>query len=175
MGADDIENRPQADAVSVVDKAQVEVGRENLHNTIRPHQSYEGGHRWDPDVSWAPEEEKRAVRKTDMMLLSWLCVMVSQTEASRRFTRDNADCRTQFFGLQLDRGNLSNALADTFLDDLHLTSDDYNNGNTIQLVCFMAAEFPVQFLTKRYVSSTAEHRPHTPRVHRPSPCHRVCG
>ena len=60
----------------------------------------------------------------------------------------------QFFGLQLDRGNLSNALADTFLDDLGLTSDDYNNGNTIQLVCFMSAEFPVQFLTKRYVSST---------------------
>jgi Major Facilitator Superfamily len=31
-----------------------------------------------------------------------------------------------------------------------LTSDDYNNGTTIQLVCFLAAEFPVQFLTKRY-------------------------
>lgn len=129
MGVDDIENRPQADAVSV-DKAQVEVGRENLHNTIQPHESYEGAHRWDPDITWSPQEEKRAIRKTDMMLLSWLCVM--------------------FFGLQLDRGNLSNALADTFLDDLGLTSDDYNNGNTIQLVAFMTAEFPVQFLTKRY-------------------------
>jgi MFS family permease len=54
------------------------------------------------------------------------------------------------FGLQLDRGNLSNALADNLLKNLNLTSDDYNNGTTIQLPCFLAAEFPVQFLTKRY-------------------------
>lgn len=27
---------------------------------------------------------------------------------------------------------------------------DYNNGTTIQLVCFLAAEFPVQLLTKRF-------------------------
>lgn len=64
---------------------------------------------------------------------------------------------------------MSNALADDLLKDLHLTSDDYNNvrepesvrepladsavviqGTTIQLLCFLAAEFPVQMLTKRY-------------------------
>lgn len=33
----------------------------------------------------------------------------------------------KFFGLQLDRGNLSNALTDNLLDDLNLSSNDYNN------------------------------------------------
>jgi hypothetical protein len=56
----------------------------------------------------------------------------------------------QFFGLQLDRGNLSNALTDNLLTDLGLTTNDYNNGTTIQLVAFLIAEFPIQFLTKRY-------------------------
>lgn len=55
-----------------------------------------------------------------------------------------------FFGLQLDRGNIQNALTDDLLADLNITSNDYNYGTTIQLVSFLTAEFPVQFLTKRY-------------------------
>ncbi|KAL2801798.1 major facilitator superfamily domain-containing protein [Aspergillus granulosus] len=106
------------------------VGQEHLAGVVPPHESYEGHHRFDPTASWSPEEERRVVWKTDMMLMSWLCLM--------------------FFGLQLDRGNLSNALTDNFLEDLDLTTDDYNNGNTIQLMCFLAAEFPVQLLTKRF-------------------------
>ena len=106
------------------------VGRENLSDTLPPHESYEGRHRFNPNATWTAAEERKVVRKTDLYLLTWLCLM--------------------FFGLQLDRGNLSNALADNLLVDLGLTSDDYNNGTTIQLICFLAAEFPVQFLTKRY-------------------------
>lgn len=106
------------------------VGREALADAIPPHDSYEGKHRFDPGATWTEAEERKVIRKTDLYLLTWLCVM--------------------FFGLQLDRGNLSNALTDNFLVDLNLTTDDYNNGSTIQLLCFLTAEFPVQFLTKRY-------------------------
>ncbi|KAM0696106.1 hypothetical protein Q7P36_004589 [Cladosporium allicinum] len=105
-----------------------EVGRTNIH--LQPHESYEGAHRWDPEATWTPEEEAKVVRKTDLTLLTWLCLM--------------------FFGLQLDRGNLSNALTDNLLPDLGMTQDDYNNGTTVQLLCFLAAEFPVQLLIKRY-------------------------
>ncbi|KAK3381808.1 major facilitator superfamily domain-containing protein [Podospora didyma] len=120
----------QSDSRPVKGVQLVQVGRENLGHTLPPRDDYEGKHRWDPEATWTPEEEKKVVRKTDIWLLSWLCIM--------------------FFGLQLDRGNLTNAFADDFLKDMNMTSDDYNNGNTIQLVCFMAAEFPVQLLTKRY-------------------------
>lgn len=112
------------------DSNPVPVGRENLSKVLPPHESYEGRHRWDPAFTWTEDEEKKLVRKTDFLLLSWLCLM--------------------FFGLQLDRGNISNALTDNFLKDLKISSNDYNNGTTIQLVCFLAAEFPVQMLTKRF-------------------------
>ncbi|KAH5988038.1 hypothetical protein HBI82_207050 [Parastagonospora nodorum] len=128
----DIEAVPQAriseDGNSL--KAPTRVGREELADIVRPHESYEGLHRFDPEASWTIEEERKVVRKTDLRLLSWLCLMM--------------------LVLQLDRGNVSNALADNLLNDLGLTSDDYNNGTTIQLLAFLTAEFPVQFLTKRY-------------------------
>lgn len=101
-----------------------------LADVIPPHEDYEGHAHWDPTMTWTEKEERRVVWKTDIALLSAVCCMM--------------------FGLQLDRGNLSNALADNFLEDLNLSTNDYNNGTTIQLVCFLAAEFPVQLLTKRF-------------------------
>ncbi|KAG9588140.1 MFS general substrate transporter, partial [Aureobasidium melanogenum] len=109
-------------------KPSVQVGRD--HIDLRPHESYEGAHRWDPLAEWSSEEEARVVRKVDFYLLSWICLM--------------------FFGLQLDRGNISNALTDNMLPDLGLNTNDYNNGTTVQLLCFLAAEFPVQLLIKRF-------------------------
>lgn len=128
MSADVLHRKPstQGDTSHVED---VGVGAENLANALEPHDSYEGKHRWDPGFTWTQQEETRLVRKTDFYLLSWICIM--------------------FFGLQLDRGNLSNALTDNLLTDLGMSTDDYNNGTTIQLMAFLAAEFPVQLLTKR--------------------------
>lgn len=102
----------------------------SLADVIPPHADYEGAHLWDPTFTWSASEERKVVWKTDLCCLSVLCLM--------------------FFGLQLDRGNLSNALTDNFLKNLKLSTNDYNNGTTIQLVCFLSAEFPVQLLTKRF-------------------------
>jgi hypothetical protein len=55
------------------------IGRENLSDQVPPHETYEGLHRWDPAATWTPEEEKKLVRKTDYLLLSWLCLMVQHT------------------------------------------------------------------------------------------------
>ena len=67
-------------------KGDVLVGRENIHNTLPPHESYEGRHRHDPLAEWTAAEERSVVRKTDLRLLSWLCVMVGLIHESVSFT-----------------------------------------------------------------------------------------
>lgn len=93
-----------------------------LHQPLDP--KYEGRHRYDPQAQWTDEEEKAVKRKTDVRVMSWLCLA--------------------FFCLQLDRGNISYALADGMLRDLGLNTNDFNNGQTIFFCSFLAAELPSQ-------------------------------
>lgn len=65
-----------SDVSDISDVALALVGRERLSDRLPPHETYEGRHRWDPDLTWTPEEERKVVRKTDFYLLSCLCVMV---------------------------------------------------------------------------------------------------
>ncbi|KAF2400474.1 MFS general substrate transporter [Trichodelitschia bisporula] len=95
----------------------------------KPIEAYEGFHRFDPDFTWTMEEEKKVVRTIDWRICTWVCLM--------------------FFALQLDRGNISQALSDNMLGDLKLNTNDYNTGQTIFYVSFLFAEIPSQLISKR--------------------------
>ncbi|KAB5596196.1 transport protein [Ceratobasidium theobromae] len=105
------------------------VGNEELWRSTRPHDNYEGVHRWDPAASWDSEEERALVRKIDVRL------MVSQVTPPEPVYVES-----------FRHGYVSCSSASK---DLKLTTDDYNNGTTIQLLAFLAAELPSQYMIKR--------------------------
>ncbi|KAG2185723.1 hypothetical protein INT43_002158 [Umbelopsis isabellina] len=101
----------------------------NLAQYYQPREDYEGYHRFDPKAVWTAKEEKAIVRKIDFRIMFWCCIM--------------------FVALQLDRGNISNALTDDFLPELGLTTNDYNTGQTIFYICFLLMELPSQLISKK--------------------------
>lgn len=94
-----------------------------------PIDSYEGRHRYDPKATWSKAEESALIRRLDIRICAYCCLM--------------------FFALQLDRANISQALSDNFLVDLGMNTDDYNTGQTIFYVSFLAAELPSQLISKK--------------------------
>lgn len=54
-----------------------------------------------------------------------------------------------FFALQVDRGNIYQALSDDMLDNLNITTNEYNYGQSIFFLAFILAELPSQLVSKR--------------------------
>ncbi|KAG7150049.1 putative transporter like protein [Verticillium longisporum] len=96
---------------------------------FRPHESYENRHRFDPACRWTWKEELPLINKMDLKITIWACVA--------------------FFGLDLGRGNLSQANTDDFLPDLGMDTNDYNLGNTVYQISFLCAELPSQMISKK--------------------------
>jgi hypothetical protein len=102
---------------------------DGLEKYYVPIDRYEGRHRYDPKATWTEAEEKSLIRRLDIRVCAWCCFM--------------------FFALQLDRGNIVQALSDNMLKDLHMNTNDYNNGQTIFYVSFLVAELPSQLISKK--------------------------
>ncbi|QLG70873.1 hypothetical protein HG535_0A08180 [Zygotorulaspora mrakii] len=90
---------------------------------------YECREKFDPSFKWSGKEEKRVTRKLELHVTLLACFM--------------------FVALQVDRGNLAQAVADNLLDDLGMTTSNYNVGNTIFYLTFLCAELPSQLISKR--------------------------
>ena len=54
-----------------------------------------------------------------------------------------------FFSLQLDRGNIVQAVSDGMIVNLNMSSNDYNYGQMIFYCCFLFAELPSQLISKK--------------------------
>lgn len=98
------------------------------YDTMYRTSNYESYSAFDPFFEWDEKEEKKLIGKLNYRVALTACFM--------------------FIALQVDRGNLSNATSDNFLDDLGLTTNDYNAGNTIFRVAFLLAEIPSQLISK---------------------------
>lgn len=94
-----------------------------------PRPDHENYSRFDIADRWTHQEERTVRRKTDLRIFLWILVM--------------------FFALNLDRGNLGNAVADNLLDDINISTNDYNNAQNMYRVGFLLSEIPSQMLGKR--------------------------
>lgn len=74
-----------------------------LAKHFQPTEKYENLHRFDPSARWTWAEELPLINKIDWKITTWACIA--------------------FFALDLDRGNLSQANTDNFLDDLGMSTN----------------------------------------------------
>lgn len=81
------------------------------------------------NLEWTDSEEKALVRKLDRIVMPLLMLA--------------------FFALQLDRGNIGNALTDFFFDDVGITQNQFNVGQQLLSLGIVLLEIPSNFVLYR--------------------------
>ncbi|XDG04272.1 hypothetical protein ABKA04_003887 [Annulohypoxylon sp. FPYF3050] len=94
-----------------------------------PTENYENRHRFDPEARWTWAEELALINKLDWNISIWAWFA--------------------FFVMCLDFSNLSQANTDNFLDDLGLSTDDFNLGNIIYQLGYVCSALPSQLMSQR--------------------------
>ncbi|KAL4862991.1 hypothetical protein BDV12DRAFT_189995 [Aspergillus spectabilis] len=80
-------------------------------------------------VDWTPEEEKKAKRKLDLIIMPIVTL--------------------GFFCLQLDRGNMANAITDDFMEDVGINQDQFNVGQQMLSLGIVLTEIPSNMILYR--------------------------
>ncbi|EGW31204.1 uncharacterized protein SPAPADRAFT_72059 [Spathaspora passalidarum NRRL Y-27907] len=117
-----------SESIADSSKKQYDPQVEEYYHKVYSSCNYECYSEFDPQFEWTEDEEKKIVKKLDYRVAYAACIM--------------------FIGLNIDRGNLGQAVTDNFLDDLGMTTNNYNTGNTIFKVAFILAEVPSQLISK---------------------------
>jgi hypothetical protein len=122
--------------ISIEDESPQSYNNPFLNNTFKEKAvklyedtQYECRSRFDENFRWTTKEQRKLTHKLDLRVALVACIC--------------------FAALQMDRSNLGQAVSDNMLKDLHLTTNNYNTGNTIFYVCFLAAELPSQLISKK--------------------------
>ncbi|KAG8623532.1 hypothetical protein KVT40_008508 [Elsinoe batatas] len=80
-------------------------------------------------VDWSVDEEKKAKRKLDLIIMPILTL--------------------GFFCLQLDRGNMANAITDRFMEDIGITQNQFNVGQQMLSLGIVLTEIPSNMILYR--------------------------
>ncbi|KAK1833850.1 hypothetical protein QBC39DRAFT_424607 [Podospora conica] len=83
----------------------------------------------EEEFTWTEEEEKALVRRLDLLVMPLLIM--------------------GFFVLQLDRGNIGNALTDFFLQDVGITQNQFNVGQQLLSLGIVLLEIPSNLVLYR--------------------------
>lgn len=81
------------------------------------------------NVDWTPEEERKTKRKLDFIIMPLLTL--------------------GFFCLQLDRGNISNAITDNMMEDVGITQNQFNVGQQMLSLGIVLFEIPSNMILYR--------------------------